>query len=197
MPRPTRRKTKSVTACETCYERKTRCELVTELGCHRCQVLRITCSLRPDRGSLEGIISARNATVTAGTRLGLTTTSSNLTEAQVLADLRDRVIQMQTQLNDLSRQGSASRRDSRTTSGIPIDPAASAEQSSALEIDLELDASTPMAGLQRVGAAVSLERCTVSGLINEALGITFDARMKGPVSSGILSEVEYHRVWQR
>jgi hypothetical protein len=35
-----------VTACSQCVKRKSRCELVTEAGCHRCVVLQTDCSLR-------------------------------------------------------------------------------------------------------------------------------------------------------
>lgn len=35
-----------VTACTQCVKRKSRCELVTEAGCHRCVVLQTDCSLR-------------------------------------------------------------------------------------------------------------------------------------------------------
>jgi len=192
MPRPTRRKTKSITACETCYERKTRCELVTELGCHRCQVLRINCSL----GQATTLIEGTAATPTRSGP-GATLTSGDLTDAQILADLRDRVIQMQTQLHDLSRPASSSRLDGGTISRTSLDHTPPAEPSVSLEIDPQIDASTPMAGLQRVGPAVPLDRCTVSELINDALGIRFDVKIKDPISSGILSEADYRRVWQR
>jgi len=35
-----------VTACTQCVKRKSRCELVTDAGCHRCVVLQTDCSLR-------------------------------------------------------------------------------------------------------------------------------------------------------
>jgi hypothetical protein len=60
-----RKRTKTSSACEACQHRKSRCELVTNAGCHRCVTLGTPCSFRessnsdpleptPDRGYSEG-----------------------------------------------------------------------------------------------------------------------------------------------
>jgi hypothetical protein len=60
---PPRKKSKVVTACTQCVKRKSRCELVTEAGCHRCVVLQTDCSLR---GSNIGIGSTPAASFVYG-----------------------------------------------------------------------------------------------------------------------------------
>lgn len=42
-PRP-RKRTKPSTACVACQHRKSRCEMLTPEGCHRCRTLRTRCS---------------------------------------------------------------------------------------------------------------------------------------------------------
>lgn len=44
-PSSKRRRIRHSVACEACKVRKSRCELVTAAGCHRCSVLRTHCSL--------------------------------------------------------------------------------------------------------------------------------------------------------
>jgi hypothetical protein len=39
------KRSKISNACDACQRRKSRCELVTDSGCHRCRVLRTQCSL--------------------------------------------------------------------------------------------------------------------------------------------------------
>lgn len=39
------KRSKISNACDACQRRKSRCELVNEMGCHRCRILRTRCSL--------------------------------------------------------------------------------------------------------------------------------------------------------
>jgi hypothetical protein len=48
-----RRRIRHSVACEACKVRKSRCELVTAAGCHRCSVLRTPCSLTIIRSGIE------------------------------------------------------------------------------------------------------------------------------------------------
>lgn len=47
-PAAKRKRTKVSNACQQCQSRKSRCELVTASGCHRCRVLGTDCSLARD-----------------------------------------------------------------------------------------------------------------------------------------------------
>ncbi|KIR51584.1 hypothetical protein I315_06068 [Cryptococcus gattii Ru294] len=88
-PRP-RKRTKPSTACVACQHRKSRCEMLTPEGCHRCRTLRTRCSFILPTASIsapEGCTSRGQSAISVSLEQGQGT---GLEENDILRQLDER-----------------------------------------------------------------------------------------------------------
>lgn len=107
---PVGKRKKLSTACDACQKRKSRCEMITSKGCHRCRTLGTTCSRAGGEDSCR-------VPETSGSVKRSNSPSIDQTSSFALEDLQARTRRMEGMLSLLLRQ-----------SGAPYPPASSHTQ---------------------------------------------------------------------
>jgi hypothetical protein len=174
------------TACTQCAKRKTRCDLVTEAGCHRCQVLRTDCSLKQ-----EEVAPVPFTSTTARDRIQLSVSS----ERELRRSYHDRLRSRSPSYYESSgRTGTstAARLDQVESRLDRLDQLVSGGRLGASRPAVSSTTDEPL-DWRKMGLLAPL---SISSMAYLAMGLR-QATFEDPVESGTVSRAEWTAIYER
>lgn len=205
-----RPRTKGLAACTQCRTRRSKCDLIDELGCHRCKQLDSQCSFRGVNVSAE-----RPRESVISTVIPSSPTNRNDENGQTVTALAEKIAALERQLSDVQRTvalSSGTCEPDTYISGPAFDYSISTGPSSSEPNPLpSVHDTSPATNLQRQSIPVESRKKESDrdetwfrtwadpekfGLINRGMQGKEEMGLRDPIVEGIVSESQAEIMYQ-
>lgn len=141
---PRNKRKKVAFACDACQQRKSRCEMVTSAGCHRCRLLGTRCTKGGEVSRLEKVLSPGEVSnPTSQPTESATTASVTESMAEEIRQMRLQMGRMEGILNTLASRKLAPVVRVETEAGHDVEAAVPGMESAEIFVNRALLSSRP------------------------------------------------------